>query len=149
MRRTFRAILQTPANALQAMVDGLREQSKRPDFLVDMSTYGEASSDGAICYGCAATCAVQKATGINLTAKSIGYKAVQAVALDVASDDLRMFEAVINEARCGRLYQLFWYFRMTRLYRESYNNRWFLSDSNWEAQLPAVESFIAELKGQS
>ena len=49
--------------ALQAMVDGLKRQSKRKGFMVDMVTFGNVSPE--TCYGCAATCTLQEMYGVN------------------------------------------------------------------------------------
>ncbi len=49
-----------PSNAVWAMVLGIDGALARDDFTIDMGTFGE-SYDG-MCYGCAATCALQQIT---------------------------------------------------------------------------------------
>lgn len=56
--------------AVEAMIIGLETQSKRDDFKINMGHFlvvsvpsGESKN---VCFGCAATCALQQITGINL-----------------------------------------------------------------------------------
>jgi len=141
--KSIKEQLKVPSAALQAMVDGLRKQSKRKDFVINMSTYGE--SRGEICFGCAATCAVQQISGINLTVEDIDV-ANQSLKLGYDFDHLSAFEMSINAARLGDMYLLFLFFDLVWQYDFDYDERFFLKTENWEEQLPAVEALIAELK---
>jgi hypothetical protein len=94
--------------AVEAMIEGLETQSKRGDFEIDMGRYGASAGD--ICFGCAATCTVQQITGKNLDTHCINDTYDRASALDMNEYDLRMFECVINDLRCGTIHSLVIYF---------------------------------------
>jgi len=157
--KTFREILGKPSSALQAMVDGLREYSGRKDFVVDMGSYGHV--EGGICYGCAATCAVQKTLGLDYL--SVGYSYPRSSKdlgseqlLGVDSRDLCAFETAIDQARKGDLWELMGYFNVdsdvldsVMLVDRSCTTKWdrrFDLEDNWREQLGVVEAVISEMK---
>ena len=144
---TFREMLKQPSAALQAMVSGLLKQSRRTDFKISMSTYGAAQL--GVCFGCAATCAVQEAANVDLTSSTILPMAVRVDALGVSAIDCWEFELAIDNARCGRLRQLFEYFKLP--VPSQYGDRMVvafaeLTTENWRKQLPAVRRAIEELR---
>lgn len=53
-----------PSEMVRAMINGLRRQDEREDFHIKMDKWaGLGSLDGKpVCFGCAATCAVQELT---------------------------------------------------------------------------------------
>ena len=143
---TFREMLKVPSNALQAMVDGLRYHSSRDDFRIAMNTFGDTFH--GVCFGCAATCTVQKATGKSFSPdRNITYSTVRAEVLGCEEYDLLDFEYVIDQARKGRLKSLFRYFEMSTKFDTVWNNRFDLHSDDWAEQLGAVEEVIAEMKG--
>lgn len=139
----IKKIISKPSEALQAMVDGLLEQSERPDFEVNMKVFGAVQ--GGICYGCAATCAIQKIAGRNLDIDSIDSSTLRAWTLGFLRDDMLAFESAINMARTGDMGELFIYFGFedAGYWRFAGFN---LDNSNWREQLPAVRAHINSLK---
>ena len=112
---SIRELIQSkPSIALQAMVDGLREQSKRKNFKVDMRTFGEGKylNNPVMCYGCAATCTLQKIAGKNLTVDNINVNLDRAQFLKFELTELRRFEFAICDASIGLLYGLFYFCRI-------------------------------------
>lgn len=96
--------------AVEAMITGLEVHSKRKDFIIDMTTYGKATGPD-ICFGCAATCAVQQLCGIDLKPGTfINRKSHwRAATLKVDMSDLEYFEQAINDLRTGYETPLFDY----------------------------------------
>ena len=148
----------TPSDALQAMVDGLLRNSRRKDFKVDMGTFGRAA-DG-ICFGCAATCAVQEASGkqfvfeelrgiygLNSRFRNLSIGA-QAECLGENYVKLATLENAIDGARQGYLRELFRYFGLGDEHRQGYDERFELKTHNWRDQLGAVCDLIEELEAQ-
>jgi len=137
-----------PSIALQAMVDGLREQSKRKDFEIRMSTFGH--SDNKYCYGCAATCAIQKIANKNLSRENIIVYGQRAKFLNFDPIELNSFELAIDDARIGYLNRLFNFCgTAAALNKLSYYGLFELSTNDWEEQLPKVELLIKELQTQN
>jgi len=145
--RTFREILGKPSDALQAMVDGLREYSARSDFRIDMDTFGMVHND--VCFGCAATCAIQKATGKYLLdlkynrLDGLWYN-IKAEFFAVSKSELVAFENAINAARLGDVSSLLAYYGI--IDNCIFDSRFKLLSDNWEQQLMAVVQVIAELR---
>lgn len=105
-------IISKPSEAVRAMVDGLKEASKRSDFIIDMNTFG--NNVGDICCGCAATCAIQKVFDYNFTAYNIYGKATKATALKADVNDLGHFESAIDELRTGYPRSILMYFHIKK-----------------------------------
>ena len=136
-------IISKPSQALKAMIDGLREQDARQDFKIDMGTYGWVDP-GKVCYGCAATCAVQKVTGINLDIASISLEN-QAHRLGVEESDLDDFQTAIDTARSGSMAELFNYFGIFLDDMSQWDYRWCLLTDTWKEEIYFVEAVIAEM----
>jgi hypothetical protein len=132
-----------PSVALQFMLDGLIGQSERSDFEVDMSFYGDSLN--GVCYGCAATCAIQELTGINYNSEQISYRATRCKALSVSKDELGVFECAINGARNGSIKFLF---EFCNLNSSDYKPilKLLMTTSNYKDQLPLVKELIEDLK---
>jgi hypothetical protein len=151
--------------AVQAMIDGLKTHSKREDFIIKMSTYGELSEKN-ICFGCAATCAVQQLSGVTFTADKIrskfpavkGYSidllpSSQAVLLDMKSSDINHFEESINALRQTGIGPLMTYFGFDDIVKEisiysflRENPLEKLATSNWEKNLEGYQKLADFLK---
>lgn len=98
--KTIRELTENkPSNAIFAMIEGLKEQSEREDFRIKMLTFG--TSNGDYCFGCAATCTIQKISKINLTIENINTKEERANALGFNLDELTIFEDCIDNLRNG------------------------------------------------
>lgn len=144
--RKITDIISKPSEALQAMVDGLLEQDKRPDFEVNMSTFGDHNEDERMCYGCAAACAIQKLAGKNLDAESIFDLYARAGGLGISTKSLDVFETAIDIARQGGLINLFHFFNIYDVPLRLRLGGWSLQTHNWREQLPVVIGFIEKLK---
>jgi hypothetical protein len=141
--KQIKDIISKPSEALQAMVDGLLEQSQRSDFQIYMNTYGEYDSYDDICHGCAVTCTVQKLLNKNLTEENIySYSHSEFFGID----DIRIFESVMDDARMGYLVSLFEYFNLLDKYHHSFDKRFWLRTDNWQEEIPKVKELINELK---
>jgi len=146
--RKIRDIISKPSEALRAMVDGLLEQSQREDFLIEMSDWGSATEK--VCFGCAATCTLQKVAGINLMPGTqrygVGNLDWRSDQLGLDENDVNHFENAMNDARMGDLETLFEYFDIDvqglGLIRDY---EWYLHNDNWRKQLPQVEETIQYL----
>ncbi len=133
--------------AIIAMCDGLVEQDKRPDFAVNMNYFGmRPMSRTDLCYGCAATCAAQKLSGVNLTAGHIAVAKWRAQAMHLDEDDLEKFETAIDKFRRGYVRDLFNYFDATPLAELSSDEEWRLTNDSWERQLPEIRQYAAKLE---
>lgn len=110
--KTFKELLKVPSAAILAMCDGLENQSKRSDFIVIMSTFGAVDSEGR-CVGCAATCAAQEITHVDLNSSNIGSANERATVFSVAIHDLKLFEEAVNSLRQGYPERLLLYFGIT------------------------------------
>lgn len=146
--KTIRARLKKPSAAVDAMIEGLLQQSKRTDFYVAMESFG--GFNGNTCFGCAATCTVQQIAGENLyagqhpvlpkdRAKILGFKEM----------DLTIFEMAIDEFRRGNPGKLLAYFRVP-FFQETkpvFTLLGFkLESRNWREQLDKVREYSEKLK---
>jgi len=151
--QTFRELCKDKVStALQAMIDGLKFQSQRKDFRVDMSTFGDFSDLGnrgnPVCFGCAATCTVQQLSKVNFTDSQINSLKERSRLTIRDSDDLDRFEYAIECARLGDLISIFDYMG-ARASRELIDdNRWLLRTDDWQEQLPLVQDFVDMLKSK-
>lgn len=134
----------TPSSAIRAMINGLRNQSQRDDFSVDMLTFG--AHIGSTCFGCAATCAVQQATGINFTRDSIKSCVSKSKAVGVSPLHLQQFEYVIDDLRLGAIAPLFEYYDLDIPRELICLDLPLMVNSTWEDSLPAYEALAAELE---
>ena len=134
--------------ALQAMIDGLHYQSQRKDFKIAMKSFGDFNNNNGVCYGCAATCAVQKLSGVNFCDSSITGELTRAKFLDVNVHDLKDFEDAIDSARNGYLYELFVYMDQKESYDKSYDKDWELTTRDWGTELPKDQTFVNMLKSK-
>lgn len=144
--KTIKETLKVPSAALQAMVDGLRKQSQRDDFEIDMSSFGHAK--GNICFGCAATCTLQEVSGIDLTPDAVHFYGDRADKIGFDRLEVAQFEDVMDSARQGALQRLFDFFSRSQEHDVIYNYRFWLTTPNWRAELSKVEALIAELKSK-
>ena len=107
--RKIKDIISKPSQAIRAMVEGLKAQSLRKDFVIEMGTFG--SLQDQLCAGCAATCAIQQIAGKNFTDWRIEKVLSRANFLYFEMGDLDYFEAIIDFIRQAEgLECLFHYF---------------------------------------
>lgn len=137
--------------ALQAMVDGLEQAGKRKTFMVDLNSFGrfsykdpEGSYPVIICVGCAAVCALQQVTGINLTLETIIGFNKHAERVGEREGMVYDFEMAIDSAtRKGRLGPLADFCGLSTI-QFSKNAGWVLTNSNWEYSLSKVKRYIKQ-----
>lgn len=147
MKKQFsilQAIKGKPSIALQHMVNGLMKQSKRRNFKINMGTYG--TSHGKICYGCAATCAIQSVAKINFTPNLIDHTDDRAKRTKTEVNELDAFEGAINQARQGDLGDLFHFCNIQMSEANRFNSYFELEGGNWKKELPKVKKTISQLK---
>jgi|SRR5688572_1417577 len=158
-----------PSRALQYMLDGLEKQSRRRVFKINMNTFGQVGSpalrgaeNSKICYGCAATCAVQEIAGKNLTPSAFknvdadDYSEglnVRAKVSRIDAKELSDFEFAIDDFRRGGVSILLQFFNFT-----SENPQYFelkyeilaldicMGSENWREEIPKVKQAIKILK---
>lgn len=145
--------------AVEAMIVGLETQSKRDDFRIAMSTFGKAYKKYGkpVCFGCAATCAVQQLTGVNIGVDNIEPKN-HADAIGTLAEDTIDFEGAIDGLRTGYIDGLAEYFKVpsitinhSSLYRLSiqYDGRDYLpilNSQDWEKNLHRYRVLLRYLK---
>lgn len=85
----------TPYEVIDAMIQGL----KNPSCQIDMHTYG--SSKKGMCFGCAATNAIQYLADKKFTPDNINDVDSRSQYLNINVRYLEYFEDAINNLRCG------------------------------------------------
>ena len=143
------------------MVAGLKENDNRSGFMVDMGTFG-TSRDG-VCFGCAATCTLQKLSGVKFTNSNIGIGesrrfAIQysGIGTDVPAEKFTEFEAAIDLLRSTNYEVLIEFFGVREQFDEA--NRkdpevyeatvdlQNLGTTDWNRKLEPYEKFAAKLE---
>lgn len=138
-----------PSNAVKAMISGLKNQSKRKDFRIDMADFG--GYEEGVCFGCAATCSVQELSGKNFLPNSYSIRGTvnRAAFLNMHFDDLTKFEYSIDSLRNGVLYSLLDYFRvpldLTVQLNSEFGYLWKMNTYNWEKEIPKIQPFLDRL----
>jgi len=130
--------LTCPADAIEAMVRGLKRASKWKNFTIWMSSYGTEAN--GMCYGCAATCTLMEAAHLRFKPGTIVYRE-KTLGVDVW--ELSMFEWTINDFRRGSPKPLFDFFEQPVFENKA---RWYLKSTNWARELPKVETYLKKLK---
>lgn len=142
--KTIEDFIKKPSEAVRAMVDGLRNQSNRSDFKVDMDTFGRYQGD--VCFGCAATCAVQQATGINLVGEDVYRKSNRA---GIKEESLTNFEIAIDHLRKGHSHLFIHYFELPNSRKLQYFGILpLMTTKNWEYVLWRYEEYAEWLEEQ-
>ena len=142
--KTIREILENkPSRAVKAMCDGLEKQDKREGFVIYMATFGIA--DDEICFGCAATCAIQEIAGKDFTDKEIEHVYERAAFLGFIFADLEFFENTIDELRNGEVKPFGKYFDIEKMPTpERYLQC--LHTDDWKKYLPAYRAYQKQLE---
>lgn len=152
-----------PSRAIQYMLDGLLKQSKRRNFKIEMMTFGSVDriNQNKVCFGCAATCAVQEISGKNLTPamfRNCYYKDDWVTAtsenLNFHRLQLRDFEFAINSFRIGQPEDILKFFDPEINGKVIYNEMWRsiyalnidLQNDTWRDQIPKIKEAIKILK---
>jgi hypothetical protein len=148
MKRLIKDILNNkPSAAIRAMIDGLKEQSLRDNFVIDMSTFGGLSTrDYSLCVGCAATCAAQKIAKKNLTVQTISDVELRADALSFSCYDMAKFEKAVDRLRHGAVLPLFTYFNLSGYVVIPPIRLPFLTTDDWQENLFPYEAYAEQLE---
>lgn len=142
---TIRDKIKKPSQAVRAMIDGLRRQSNREGFEIDMDTFGQVSRE--VCFGCAATCAVQEIYGDLGADYDFSLTHYRAKMWGINQSDLEQFEFAIDNLRSGWDGVLFGYFGLEK---PDYDIEELpcLHNGDWEEGLPAYERYASWLEEQ-
>lgn len=172
-KKTFKQKLDGKVwKAIQSMIDGVKRQSARPGFEIQMSMWG--CTDGEICFGCAATSTVQEVCGHDFTPADLNgvnsnceylvgsggatiseeYRGFtkQANALNMCDHDLGEFEFAIDMLRRGHGYYhgdiktIFRYMGVEDQYVEPDTTLHELSTATWREDMPAYQKYANKLK---
>ena len=155
-----------PSIVLSAMVVGLLKSKDDPNFVVKMETFGKVKNN--LCYGCCATLTLAEMFGKGKSASELmlGYAKTRfnhansaylpdthlsdVIALEPSStqdsfsiDELYDLEQAVDSVRAGDVSPLIEF--LTGEFNTSFDRRWFLTNQDWEAQLPEVKKTIAEM----
>lgn len=137
--------LACPADAIEAMILGLRRAFAWDDFEINMASFGGTDYRDNTCYGCAATCTLMEAANMRFTPDSICTVSDRAARLHVNTDELDAFEISIDRFRKGLPSELFDFFESPM---PNIQADWWLSTSTWARELPRVERYLEELKSR-
>ena len=146
--------------AVEAMTKGLKRQERREDFNIDMDSFGDSCVDNnptsqpfhamEICFGCAATCAVQELFGIDFESDNIWERCFRADSVNVDIDIFEGFESAIDHLRCGRSHLLGIFCDLDVddkcLTIEKFARLPELGTYTWEDNLPGYEDVLQEIK---
>lgn len=120
MRKIF-SLAPKPSDAVYAMVAGLKKARTQQyvDFRIDMSTFGKLdyskAVDGVICMGCAATCTLFELNKAQLLPGEIETSTRRSEAMRVESDELRVFENMIDHLRQARVSDMVYTYKYRNL----------------------------------
>ncbi len=148
---TFAQFFRKPSRALTAMRNGLLATLDDPRFRVLMMSFGEMGreEEEEICFGCAATYAVQAAYNWSLSPEEL-VKAtgstIRAGYVYGSLQDMENFEVAIDTARQGSLSTLFSYMGEIDTSPDKFQGRVGIKQHNWQEQIPALDSLIADLE---
>lgn len=153
----IRDLVKKPSQVIDAMIHGLQKAADDPEFRFDMLTFGDVRED--ICYGCAATCAVQELYGIRFTPEQYlktaqtGQKGTYCHIAVLGDSDIPEFEYMIDSLRSGHLADLLRYCLiapdLTNARWRALCSRWeavYLNEDDWQAQVPLMQEICQELK---
>lgn len=144
-----------PSEFLQAMVDGLRDADNAPGQEINMQTFGNVNE--GVCYGCAATWALQRLMGGRLSdaqVTALGW--MDAAHLEPLTwhgesiERIMDFERAIDHARMGCLLQLADFCALPQYQMLSpWANCWYWGVGNhWQTELVLVEAAIREMEAK-
>lgn len=151
MKKLIKDYIKLPSEAVQLMIDGLKEE--REGFEVNMETFGRAEQGGGIifCTGCAATRALEKLAGVAFKPSNIFSREDRAEAAGFDYLDVDNFENAIDFLRMGNILNFQRHLNM--VLDASFNlpqpEVYFsLKSYNWRTELPKVEAYAELLRSQ-
>jgi hypothetical protein len=136
---------ESPIDAIEAMLKGLKKARKRKTFRVQMNTYGDYFN--GVCFGCAATITLQEASGRNFKADdSICSRPQRARYVGVNASELCYFEFAMDRFRRGDVSSLFTFFYSPKVILPAPGFSWYMDSCNWETCIPNVRRYLQKLK---
>ena len=145
--RRIKDVAPKPSDAIQAMIDGLKRQSRRKLFRIEMSDYGDVEevNGKVICYGCAATCALQQLGDHNFKPGEIYSHLKRAHAIGFDAVEVDRFEWSINGLRLGDYLDLFGFYSGFEEIAPD-EELPILYSSNWRDGIPAYQAYADKLR---
>ena len=96
--------------AVAAMITGINNQDERDDFTINMEEYGDYLHDDetgeTMCFGCAATCAIQEYFGVDFDEDDIRHDSGRAAAVNLNLKTYNYFEGCVDGLRRAEAYHL-------------------------------------------
>ncbi|MCK5608229.1 hypothetical protein KAR91_40485, partial [Candidatus Pacearchaeota archaeon] len=108
-------------------------------FKIDMTTFGNI--DNNVCYGCAATCALQQLYDVRFTSDNI-FKRDRVLDIDMIA--LAQFENAVDMFRTGNINFTARYFRLPCGFQDTY--QWRMKTRNYKEQFPIVRKWLEKNK---
>ena len=100
--RLIKELAPKPSDAIIAMLEGIEASKPNKEFILDFSTFGRSGQ--TLCYGCAATCAVQQLSGIRFeVGHQIDNLTQRSELTKIKPIGLRGFELAIDDFRLGKV----------------------------------------------
>jgi len=140
-----------PSQAVRAMIDGLLAADRREGFKVDMNTF-ERYFEG-ICYGCAATCALQQMGGYPLIFDTSGvHRHVWATRREMMEQFVLM-ESAIDFFRLGVIKNLlkfygYNYLGWLKACADDAPEKLYMTNGTWRDQIPVAEQWVEFLESK-
>ena len=142
--------------AVLVMIEGLKRQDKRQGFEVDMRSFGgitdpkhKANSGTVLCFGCAATCAIQEYFGVDFDAYNILSVRARAGAVNTNEGVVCEFEDAIENLRADDAYCLSVFCALEepdcRLVSHHFDCLPILNNDSWRDELPKYESALDDI----
>lgn len=139
-----------PSDAVLAMINGLEEHDKREEFEIDMESFGmrrfKPNTFGGgsyVCIGCAATCALQKMTGITLNQENICGAYARANTLGIPDPEMMKIEMMYESLRRGDASVLYGLYKVGNVPHFSLPH---MKNDNWRLHLPVFKEYWSFLK---
>ena len=146
----FVKLTKKPSVAIWAMINGIWKSDARDDFKINMSTFGDIADE--VCYGCAATCAIQEITGIEFKSSDILYTIDNRAEILFGRNyvdylpDLNKFEDAIDEFRNGDPVDLLDLYGIEDEDISYISSNWKLRNNNWRKELIKIEIYVKQLE---
>lgn len=133
-----------PSEFLQAMVDGMR--NLYPNQEINMATFGEVV--GKVCYGCAATWALQNLAGRQLTTDEVAVRGRndKGPIEGESSRAILKFDRAMNLARAGVMWDFALFCELPADALARWEGLWNLSKLPDKAGFDTIDRAIVEMQ---
>ena len=141
-----------PSEAIRAMLDGMQE-IPNGDFKLHMDTFGDYSRysvEGGhkiVCFGCAATCTIQQATGklFKFEPTAVYDVVTRSRYLHIDREDLGIFEHAIDDFRTGGVRKLGNYYGVSLPEPADFGLDWYMGTDDWQHEVEDVEDYLERI----